>query len=375
MKQHCYLILIMVCTVCAKENATKQSTIDWANPATLNPMDTTIGNFLDANPAELDRKAQEFYDAKDYLNCARFTLAVLRLNAKNSGAIYNLACCYALLGKGDLAAIFLKKAIKAGYNDYQHVLIDTDFDNARKNTQFAEVIDSMKSLENRKNSSGKKLYFRSEILSKCIVNTPHDFDPAKSYKLLVAMHGWGSNAEEFSRIWKQFDGHNIIMAFAEAPFAFSVDGSVGYSWALWNEGGDEFLVDPAKFSEKYILDVVTELKNRFKIDKTYLIGFSQGGSNCYTFGIRNFKLFDGIIPFGGWLDTSEVAEAEIEKAKSLDVFIGHGNKDERVEFSLAVFSRDYLKKAGYNVTFEEFDGGHAMPKEIVGKAVEWLDKR
>ena len=67
---------------------------------------------------------------------------------------------------------------------------------------------------------------------------------------------------------------------------------------------------------------------------------------------------------------------EIEHANGLRVFISHGEKDHTVEYKLGVRSRDILKRYGYNVTFQSFEGGHNLPpKEILVQAIDWIEGR
>ena len=44
------------------------------------------------------------------------------------------------------------------------------------------------------------------------------------------------------------------------------------------------------------------------------------------------------------------------------------------ETSIASFVALYLKNAGYNVTYKEFEGPHTLPKEIGDEAFRWFLK-
>jgi hypothetical protein len=58
---------------------------------------------------------------------------------------YTLSCTYSLLNDKASAVTYLKKAIEAGYNDYAHVQLDTDFDNIRNEKEFLELNKKLKS--------------------------------------------------------------------------------------------------------------------------------------------------------------------------------------------------------------------------------------
>jgi predicted esterase len=55
------------------------------------------------------------------------------------------------------------------------------------------------------------------------------------------------------------------------------------------------------------------------------------------------------------------------------IYVSHGTNDEVLPVRL---SRDQivptLRGEGYDVTYEEFDGGHAVPAEISESALDWF---
>jgi len=55
---------------------------------------------------------------------------------------YGIACIYALQGKNDLALDFLEKSLKKGYNDWDHIDVDTDLDSIRNDKRFKKIINN-----------------------------------------------------------------------------------------------------------------------------------------------------------------------------------------------------------------------------------------
>jgi tetratricopeptide (TPR) repeat protein len=53
---------------------------------------------------------------------------------------YNLACSFALAGKADDALRGLKKAIRLGYDDFDHLRQDPDFAGLHDHPQFQELL-------------------------------------------------------------------------------------------------------------------------------------------------------------------------------------------------------------------------------------------
>ncbi len=63
----------------------------------------------------------------------------------------------------------------------------------------------------------------------------------------------------------------------------------------------------------------------------------------------------------------------VEETGTPRIFISHGTKDQILPIDTC--SRrlvPHLKHTGYEVKFQEFDGPHAMPPEIVRGAIEWF---
>ena len=53
---------------------------------------------------------------------------------------YNLACSYSLVGQLDAAFTSLRDAIKLGYDDLEHLTMDRDLDNLRRDGRFREIV-------------------------------------------------------------------------------------------------------------------------------------------------------------------------------------------------------------------------------------------
>jgi phospholipase/carboxylesterase len=96
-------------------------------------------------------------------------------------------------------------------------------------------------------------------------------------------------------------------------------------------------------------------------------GFSDGASYALSMGIMNGELFTHVIAFSPGF----MAPARQEGAPRL--FISHGTEDRVLPIDAC--SRRLVprvSRAGYDVTYHEFGGGHLVPPEIARDAVEWF---
>ncbi|MEI6766973.1 MAG: transglutaminase-like domain-containing protein [Bacteroidota bacterium] len=63
-----------------------------------------------------------------------------------NGAYYNLCCTYSLLNNKEMAIIYFKKSIDAGYIDYAHIQEDSDLNNIRNEKEFKDILNQLKNI-------------------------------------------------------------------------------------------------------------------------------------------------------------------------------------------------------------------------------------
>ena len=370
----CLSILLFVPSATGQENETEIGE-EWDWVETVDPFDPDYGDFLDLDTGLIEQIAWEAYQDQDYENAAKYYLAMLQYNVTDGGNIYNLACCYGLLGEAELAALYVERAFSAGFQDLEHIGRDPDFDRVRDSEPFVEVMQILHArVDEEKFGLGDLIFTDAEALFECRVQVPENFDPDDNCTLVVGLHGLGGDPDGFMTLWERFADHNFIYATPRAPYPFSVGNRVGYSWFKWDENDDSLWSNSAKLTEAYVAGVVKDLEGRYNVDKVVLLGFSQGCALTYMAGIHNHELFDGLICFGGWLDTDWLDEETLETASDLRVFIAHGNEDQICEFEGGIKAWDILESYGYDVTFHEFDGGHRVPEEALQEAEIWMNE-
>ena len=109
---------------------------------------------------------------------------------------------------------------------------------------------------------------------------------------------------------------------------------------------------------------------RCRIDPARLAlgGFSDGASYALSLGLPNGDLFSHLVAYSpGFLVRSRPL------AGTPRIFVSHGTNDTILPVSI---SRDTivpaLRDAGYDVTYQEFDGGHEVPAAISEAALDWF---
>jgi predicted esterase len=354
----------------AKKQATNSNNLEQ-----INIFDKAYGDFLDIDVTALQRSANEAYQKTDYEKAAKLYLSVLHYDIHDASSIYNLACCYGLLGKDELASIYLKRAVKAGFDDIGHIEQDKDFDKVKSSSIFKTAMDSIKIIVTKKDDPFlKKIYLPGNAFVPVYIHLPDKYDVSKKYTLIIGLHGFGDNAKNFSNLWKAMDKEKFIYACPEALYPMNFGKEIGYSWGIPDSISEDIDNESRTQADKNVAEMARKLKAEYNISETYLMGFSQGCGLTYTAGIINYDLFKGLICFGGWLDTKWLSDEQLKKANRLKIAIIHGIEDNVVKFENAEKANKKLTEMGYSVSFRTFKGGHQMSKSELGNALEWMGK-
>ncbi len=172
--------------------------------------------------------------------------------------------------------------------------------------------------------------------------------------LVLLLHGAGGHARQ---------GLYQLRSLAdEAGVVLLAPASREYTWDLLVDrryGPDVTLVDRA-------LEHVFSL---YAVDTARIAvgGFSDGASYALSLGITNGDLFTHVLAF------SPGFVAPAEQVGSPRIFVSHGTHDEVLPIDLCsrrIVPR--LERAGYDVRYREFDGGHTISPEIALEAVDWF---
>lgn len=183
---------------------------------------------------------------------------------------------------------------------------------------------------------------------------PAQYDPARPAPLVLLFHGAGGHAHHGLALLQHLADDSGMILVAPA--------STGQTWDVIlhrSYGSDTALADQA----------LQHVFGHYAVDTSHLAigGFSDGASYALSLGLANGDLFTHVIAFSpGFI-------APVSPRGQARIFISHGRHDDVLPIdvcSRSIVSR--LQRAEYDVTYEEFDGGHTIPAEIAQKASEWF---
>jgi phospholipase/carboxylesterase len=182
---------------------------------------------------------------------------------------------------------------------------------------------------------------------------PPSYHPEVSAPLVVALHGAGGlGRNHLDHLRPEADEHGILLL---APTSRESTWDVVHG----GYGPDVLFIDRALqlTMSRYSVD-----PERFGVE-----GFSDGASYALSLGLTNGDLFTHILAFSpGFM-------APLAQRGEPHIFISHGISDTVLPIDRC--SRRLvpaLQRAGYNVRFIEFTGGHTVPTAIASEGVEWF---
>ncbi len=328
--------------------------------STPDPMDIHAGDFLDQNPREALNSANEAYQAGDYLIAATEYLNALVIDPSSSNSMFNLACCYGLMGEEELATLYLRRAYIAGFTDLGHINWDPDFDPVREMPVFSSFLDSLNTaVADRNNELGELHWFDAVESFYYRVNFPEGFNPPIAVPVVIGLHGLGSSPDNFMRVWERVDNPNFIFVVPQAPFPIGEDA---FSWYRGEHGTEEW-GHSLLLAGDYVLTLVEKLKLEYPVSDIYLFGFSQGGCLALYTGLSEPELFEAIIPASGWLAEEYIQSDWITGATTMQIKLIHSPDDRGVPFEAAEMAEAILSENGWDVKLHQVEGGHLIDIE------------
>jgi len=183
---------------------------------------------------------------------------------------------------------------------------------------------------------------------------PVHYHPAQPAPLVLLLHGAGGHAHHGLDLLRHLADDNGMILVAPASVAHTWDVIAGRTY-----GPDVSLLDRS----------LAHVFKHYAVDTAHLAigGFSDGASYALSVGLGNGDLFTHVIAFSpGFI-------AQVSPQGQPRVFVSHGTADDILP--IGPCSRrivPLLQQAGYEVAYEEFDGGHVIPDNVARRATAWF---
>ncbi|HEY4105332.1 MAG TPA: hypothetical protein VGM44_15650 [Polyangiaceae bacterium] len=200
--------------------------------------------------------------------------------------------------------------------------------------------------------------------------------------VLVLLHGYGAPGDDLASLARTFLRPGLRCILPAAPL------SAGDGRAWWQiEASDRprYVVDepgPARPSalpnlqldvaRSAVGGVLHTARERYAPSALFLGGFSQGAMLSLDLLLAGAEELDRVAVLSGALLVDSAAHFDVKRAKHPPVFVSHGLRDQRLPFAGGRRIKTELEARGFPVTFRSFDGGHAIPREIVDELAKFL---
>lgn len=193
----------------------------------------------------------------------------------------------------------------------------------------------------------------------------------KPQSMLVMMHGYGANEQDFNDFPVIVPG-NMIVVSLRAPLPVAGDS---YQWYRGSDKQKNVAADQQSSSDAVVSTVKT-LQQQYHVaaSHTYLGGFSQGAVMTYKVALMYPQLFHGVAVFSGHLPANfSVNSIPRHQVSQLHFFIGHGDADQRIPLAQARQAVDQLSGVTPDITFKTYPGmGHTMSLDEIKDFRQWL---
>lgn len=185
-----------------------------------------------------------------------------------------------------------------------------------------------------------------------VLFVPASYTESTPAPLLVMLHGFGGWADEMKSTFALAEEFGVVIIAPE---------SRGVTWGRESPGFDDDV--------RYIGAAYRTITKTINVDpdRVGLGGRSDGAGYALTMGLAYGDIFNHLIVIAGGRMNP------LRRKGKPKIFMVHGNHDQvmPIELSARPFSKQ-LKEEGYDVTYVEYDGGHATPMEYVRPAFAWL---
>jgi len=182
---------------------------------------------------------------------------------------------------------------------------------------------------------------------------PPGYRPGRSAPLVLMLHGaTGDGRRTVDSLVSLADEYGMILLAPDSRLR---------TWDVLHGGyGPDIAFIDAALADTFA---------RYAVDSAHVAaeGFSDGASYALSIGIANGDLFTHILAFSPGFLAPPGQEGEP------CIFVSHGRQDQVLPIDhCSRLLVPQLRRAGYAVTYEEFDGPHRTPPEIARMGVEWF---
>lgn len=173
-------------------------------------------------------------------------------------------------------------------------------------------------------------------------------------RLLVVLHGLGDSMEGWRFFPEELGFPWLSTLFVNAPDPYHG----GFSW--YDIYGDQGTgIRRSRIELSRVLDALP--KAGFELEKTVLLGFSQGCVMTLDTGLRYPKKLAGLVGISGYVfEPDRLIEELSPVAREQKVLVTHGTEDPLLPLEPTRQQIHTLQRAGLKIRWEEYRKAHTL---------------
>jgi phospholipase/carboxylesterase len=201
---------------------------------------------------------------------------------------------------------------------------------------------------------------------------------------VVCLHGYGADMRDLAPLAGELETKRPIRwLFPDAPEALDWGGRAWFpiDVAAFERAQKDGTARDLSLKEPEGLEWAREEVQRFikalgvPDERLVLMGFSQGAMLAVDLAARSEAMPAGVAILSGTLVNKPALVELALKKKTLPFFMSHGSTDPILGFAQARSLEKVLVEAGWKGQLQRFEGGHAVPGEVLESLRKWLEKR
>lgn len=259
-------------------------------------------------------------------------------------------------------------------------------DEAAQGNQVAVISERSNQVNDGRSAAaaGYNLLFKDEIRSETglFVNEfndslhyrlikPFNYDPAKTYPLVVFLHDFWEKGSDNKRHLRQFVWQFLTEENRTQYPCFIVAPQLPMSEPKWKTDGLGSETWPIQCNSM----LITELASRFPIDnkRVYAVGNSMGGAGALNLAIQHPDQIAAVVGISVFYRLTKNSSLQVSK---IPIWLIYGEKDDRIEPVVRQSIRTDLRGANAIFKYTEISGmGHRCWNNIVEEVpgfMSWL---
>lgn len=206
-----------------------------------------------------------------------------------------------------------------------------------------------------------------------ITRVPQNITPET--KLLVMLHGYGSNEQDLFSFTPTLPEDWMIVSF-RAPHTTQWEG---FAWYDIDFNDPEKFIDVAQAHESLnaILESIVAIRKEYGLKgETHLCGFSQGGVLSYALALKNPQMFSKVALLSCYPEEKILTDTVKDKKQlqNLRFFISHGTDDAVIPLEWARKGADKLYDLSCYFSFREYMNGHGVNQKNYMDLMDFFSK-